>query len=43
LAVEEAGKWRKIAGRVKRLDATAAKLRELELSIKALMGDKGTG
>lgn len=43
LAVEEAGKWRKIAARVKRLDAMATKLRELENSVKALMGSKGIG
>ena len=45
-AVEEAGKWRKIAARVKRLDAMAVKLRELETSVKALManmGNKGNG
>ncbi len=34
--VEEAGKWRKIAARVKRLDAMAGRLRALEDGLKSL-------
>lgn len=41
LGVEEAGKWRRVAARVKRLDAMAAKLRDVELAVKALQGNKG--
>lgn len=41
LGVEEAGKWRKIAARVKRLDAMAVKLRELEKLLKSRQGDQG--
>ncbi|MBT8422084.1 MAG: UDP-3-O-(3-hydroxymyristoyl)glucosamine N-acyltransferase, partial [Gammaproteobacteria bacterium] len=39
-SVEEAGKWRKIAARVKRLDAMAGKLRELESAVKKLAAGK---
>ncbi len=36
--VEEAGKWRKIAARVKRLDAMAGRLRALENRLESLRG-----
>jgi len=37
-AVEEAGKWRKIAARVKRLDSMAARIRKLEARLRSLAG-----
>ncbi len=40
LSVEEAGKWRKIQARVKRLDAMAGRLRQVESALKALTGNK---
>lgn len=39
-SVEEAGKWRRIAARVKRLDSMATKLRELEAALKKLAQGK---
>ncbi len=40
LTAEEAGKWRKIQARVKRLDAMAGRLRQVESALKALTGNK---
>ena len=37
-AVEEAGKWRRIAARIKRLDSTASRIRKLESAVKSLTG-----
>ncbi len=39
ITVEEAGKWRKIAARLKRIDVMAGKLRDLEKTVRALHKD----